>query len=115
MQVFAPGEHVATIFCGAALLLPRCPLTWHLRLDSFGMVATAEALETLRSMFPDHDSEVLSSLLVATGGNVEDAIQQLLDGPQGGTIDADEVRCTTARSERTSGHTACRTATCIRI
>ena len=82
---------------------------------SFGMAATAEALETLLSMFPDHDSEMLSSLLVATGGNVEDAIQQLLGGPQGATIDADEVRRTTARSERTSGHTACRTATCIRI
>ena len=56
------------------------------------MAATAEALETLQSMFPDHDSEMLSNLLVATGGNVEAAIQQLLDdGPQGGTIDADEV------------------------
>ena len=55
------------------------------------MAATAEPLETLQSMFPD-DSEMLSSLLVATGGNVEAAIQQLLDdGPQGGTIDADEV------------------------
>lgn len=67
---------------------------------------TDASLETLRSMFPDRDNDTLSSLLVATGGNVEVAIQQLLDGPEGeGAINADEV-CT-RRRPHTQGQSAC--------
>ena len=51
--------------------------------------ATAENVETLKAMFPDHDADQLSSALVATG-SVEAAIQQLLEGPER-TIVADEV------------------------
>ena len=58
------------------------------------MSSSAENLETLQSMFPDHDKETLRSLLVATG-SLDAAIQQLLDG-QAGTINADEEHAAAA-------------------
>ena len=54
-----------------------------------GVYVRQADLETLQSMFPDHDTEQLSSALIATGNSVEAAIQQLLDGER--TINADEV------------------------
>ena len=63
--------------------------------------ATGGAVDQLKAMFPDYDTEVLSSILAIQEGNVEMAVQQLLemgdadappptDAMLAGNIDSDE-------------------------
>ncbi|KAL1510277.1 hypothetical protein AB1Y20_006599 [Prymnesium parvum] len=56
--------------------------------------ASADQVEQLKSMFPDFDSDVLSSVLATCGGNMESAVSQLLEmngGPASSTPQESEL------------------------
>merc|ERR1719393_552710 len=48
-------------------------------------------VEQLKAMFPDYDADVLSSILATVGGNMEAAVQQLLEMANGDTAAPPEV------------------------